>query len=130
MRQLLIVVLLATACSKVEPAELRQETNASYTKSMDLRADGEGGTIRFDTGTFRGTIEIGTGLLLGYKSLSQASAAGHSSKTILTIDGREMIIEQDRLRVGERVIGPLSGEVDIRIGKDGVFVDGAKKSEL
>jgi hypothetical protein len=127
-RRLLFVLFLAAACSKVEPVD--GIPVPSYTVGMELREDQKGGTVRFDTGTFRGTIEIGPGLTIGYKSVTQTSSAGSSSKTTLTLDGREMIIEKAQLRVGDRVIGPLSGDVKIDVTKDGVFVDGVKKSEL
>ena len=128
MRTLLLALFLASACGKVEPVDAVPVPR--YTLDMELREDLQGGLVRFDTGTFRGTIEIGSGLTIGYKSVTQTSSAGSTSRTILTIDGREIIIEQAQLRVGDRVIGPLSGEVKIEVRKDGVFVDGAKKSEL
>jgi hypothetical protein len=128
-RTLLFVLLVSTACTKVERDE-PAEAPATSIRSMDLRANGEGGTIHFDTGKLRGTIEIGKGLLIGYKNVTQTGGAEPLSKTVLTIDGRELVIEPTQLRVGDHVIGPLSGDVKVEIKKDGVFVDGAKKSEL
>jgi hypothetical protein len=129
MRSVLLVLVLVCGCSKVERVDPAQSNQTSI-RSMDLRPNGEGGTITFDTGTFRGSIELGKGLIIGYKNVSVTSASEQTSKVTLTVDGREVVIEPAQLRVGTHVIGPLSGDVKIEIKKDGVFVDGAKKSEL
>ncbi len=96
-----------------------------------MRADAQGATVTFDTGTFRGILEVEPGLVTGYKLVTQTSTKGEPiSATTLTVAGRELSIEGSHLRFGDRVIGPFSGEVKVDVKKDGIFVDGKKQSDF
>jgi hypothetical protein len=129
MRCTLLLVLLACACSdttRVPPTQ----TNTSSISSVDLRPDQGGGTVTFDTARARGILTIAPGMAAKYEITTQTSAGGSTTKTKLEIDGRILSIEDDSIRIGDKTIGPLSGEVKVEVKKDGVWVDGVKKSDL
>lgn len=127
MRTHALLCLLFCACSPSEPASAAQPP--SYIRSMSLSNEA-GGSIECDTGRWHGVFKIAADVKVGYLSSSVTTPMGTGTKTTLTINGRELVIEETALRVGETTVGPLSGDVRIEVRSDGVYVDGIKKSDL
>lgn len=129
MRTLILIVVALAACSPAKPAAPVADSS-SYIRVMSL-PDGAVATIECDTGKWHGTIRIAADVKVGYTSTSTTTtSSGTKTKTTITVNGRECVIDATELRVGEQVIGPLSGEVLVEIRADGVFVNGTKRSDL
>ncbi len=86
--------------------------------------------VTFDTGRMRGVLTIAPGMETGYEITTQTVAGESTLKTTIKVDGRVLSVEPDSIRIGNKSIGPLSGEVKIEVKADGVYVDGTKKSDL
>jgi hypothetical protein len=127
---LLLLLVLVCACSKSQSAETKLKEGDSIT-SLDLRPAAGKSTITFDTGRFRGILTVEAGLATAYEMKSVTDSNGASmTRTMITVGDRPLAIEGTSLRLGDRIVGPLSGAVKIEIKKDGVFVDGEKKSDF
>lgn len=57
-------------------------------------------------------------------SVSTAGDGGSTLDATLTVDGKEVVVEGDELRVGDERYGPLSPTSLVVIGKAGVRIDG------
>lgn len=135
MRSTLLLLLFVCACSQAgsEAAVQNGAQNAvqngmHFIRSVDLRPSLQGATITIETGRFHGILEVEPGLVAEYRKVATTSAGQHEETTTVTIDGRELVIESRRIRLGKHAVGPLEGEVRIDVRKDGVYVDGQKKS--
>jgi hypothetical protein len=78
----------------------------------------------------RGVLTIAPGMEAAYELTTQTGAGEATMKTTIKIDGRELSIESDSIRVGTKSIGPFSGEVKVEVKQDGIYVDGTKKSDF
>lgn len=127
-----VPLVLSLACTHAQPELAKPPTTTSYIRGMSLPNDADG-QVTFDTGKVRGTITIQKGVTVGYKNVTttiSAPEATTSSKTTLTVKDKAVVVEEDRVRIGETSLGPLSGDVRIEIRTDGIFVDGVKKADL
>jgi len=130
-RSILLVLLCICGCSQAgsEAGGQNAVQNGTHSiRSLDLRPAGQGATITIETGRFHGILEVEPGLVTEYRKVATTSAGQHEETTTITIEGRELVIESRRIRLGEHAVGPLEGEVRIDVRKDGVYVDGQKKS--
>ena len=87
-------------------------------------------TIDFETAHAKGRIEILSGVKIGYVSVTSGTGEASSTRISLTIQDKPFSFEGPELRIGERSFGPLAGEVQVRIGPEGVFVGAEKRGEL
>ena len=130
MRCVLLLLVLAAACSRSEPSQSEVGPSDTIT-SVDMRPEAGGTMITFDTGRCRGIVKVEPGIVTGYKVVTKSSSSGEpATATTITVADRELSIQGSKLRLGERVIEPLAGDVRIDVKKDGIFVDGEKKSDF
>lgn len=128
----ILPIVVLSGCTRVEPVIAKPPTTVSYIRGMSLPNDADA-QVTFDTGKVRGTITIQKGVTVGYKNVTTTSSEPDvptSSKTTLTVKGHALVIEEDRVMLGDTALGPLAGEVRIEIRSDGIFVDGVKKADL
>lgn len=122
---LLLAPLLLAACSREAP----QPAPARVIRAMHLDNQATS-TIDFESVHARGRIEILPGVEIGYANTTVSSGSESSSRTRLTLREQPFSFDGPELRIGERSYGKLAGEVQVRIGPDGVFVGGEKRGEL
>jgi hypothetical protein len=130
MRITLFTMLLVASCSgKTTPAPDRN--GESSITSLDLRPGDRGSTITFDSGTARGILEVEPGVATSYEVRTKSGGDGDVATTMaLVVAGHELQIEGSTLRIGERSVDLPSGEVRVEVKRDGIWIDGKKKSEL
>jgi hypothetical protein len=133
MEILLLVASLGggiVGCSHQESSGSSHARGGSIT-SLDMRPNAGGTTVTFETDTCRGRLTVEPGLGISSRTVAQTgSPSGALTQTVLTIAGHDLSVEGSRLRLGDRVIGPFSGDVKVEVKKDGVFVDGKKASDF
>jgi hypothetical protein len=119
--------LATLACSEKPKATVARPYALS---SLNLPNDGKSaGRIEFTSPHASGSIEIAPEVRVEYE-LDVLGGPASSQKTILRIAQGELHFDGSELRIGERAFGALDGQVAIRIGRDGVFVNGEKRGDL
>jgi hypothetical protein len=136
MRRVLLLLAVSGACSvfvgctRNEPSVPERGPSDTIT-SIDMRPDAGGTMITFDSGHCRGIVKVEPGLATTTQTVTKSSSNGEPvTSTTIKLGDRELSIDGSKLRLGERVVGPLAGDVRIEVKKDGIFVDGEKKSDL
>ena len=104
----------------------------SVIRSMSID-DKTTSVIEFESAHAKGRIEIQAGVPIGYRSTTVTTSgpqAASSVRSRLTIRDQLLSFDGPELRLGDRSYGTLSGEVQVRIAPEGVFVNGEKRGGL
>jgi len=127
---MVVVGFVFAACGHSGTVVISPRATTSYVRTMSLPENGES-VVSFDTGVMRGTITIAVGIPVGYRNTTVTGGTEVTPpKTTLTVKDHEMVIEESRVRIGERTIDALNGDVAIDVRADGVFVNGTKAFDL
>lgn len=114
----------AAACDGKPKAAAPQPYTLS---SLNLPNDGKSaGKFEFKSSYASGSVELAPEVHVDF----ELDIEGKSQKTILRVAQGELHLDGPELRIGNKSFGALEGQVRIRIGRDGVFVNGGKRGDL
>jgi hypothetical protein len=120
-RAILCLALLLGACGPKTPSA--PAAGLHVIRAMQLN-DGAPSRISFESAYAKGTIEIGADVHIGYQSVTRTPEEAGASREVITLDGQVLDFWGSELKVGEKSHGKLAGEVQIRITREGVSVNG------
>lgn len=120
-RVILCLALLLGGCSPKTPSVPAAELHLIRAMQLD---DGAPSHITFESAYAKGTIEIGAEVQIGYQSVTRSPEEASASHAVITLDGQVLDFWGSELKLGEKSHGKLAGEVQIRITRAGVSVNG------
>ncbi len=122
---LLLALSFAVGCStKVESKPPQSPITAM---SID---NGKESFFECNTERWSGRVTVAPDVKVGYRSVTTPSARGSQSNITLMLNDVLVTIEPEGLRFGADTRVPLTGETAVQVRADGVFVKGAKVTDL